>query len=89
MSAPTPVPLAVVPALVAVAVPLGLEEVPLAELVEPVGGAGGTGPGEPPPVPEPEAVSVTVGEVVVMAVPLMWPVMVAMPVVVAEVNVAL
>jgi hypothetical protein len=34
-------------------------------------------------------VSVTVGEVVVMAAPLMWPVMVAMPAVVEEVKVAL
>jgi len=45
VSPPTPVALAVVPALVAVAVPLELDEVPLAEPVEPVGAAGATGAG--------------------------------------------
>jgi hypothetical protein len=43
VSPPTPIALTVVPAFVAVAVPLELDEVPLAEPVEPVGAAGATG----------------------------------------------
>jgi hypothetical protein len=48
VSPPTPTALAVVPALTAVAVPVELDEVALAELVEPVGAAGVTGGGVPP-----------------------------------------
>ena len=44
VKAPTPVAEAVVPSLVAVAVPVELVDVPLAELVEPAGGGGGVGP---------------------------------------------
>jgi hypothetical protein len=43
--------------LVAVAVPVELDDVPLCELVEPIGAAGGVGAGVPPP---PEAVTVSV-----------------------------
>ena len=43
MSPPTPVLLAVVLSLVAVAVPVELDDVPLCELVEPAGAAGGVG----------------------------------------------
>ena len=46
---PTPAAVAVVPALVAEAVPVGLDELALAELVEPVGAGGVTGAGAPPP----------------------------------------
>jgi hypothetical protein len=41
--APTPVADAVVLSLVAVAVPVELDDVPLAELVDPTGAAGGVG----------------------------------------------
>jgi hypothetical protein len=50
VSPPTPVALAVVPALTAEAVPVGLDDVPLAELVDAVGAAGTTGEGVPPPL---------------------------------------
>jgi hypothetical protein len=48
VSPPTPVALAVVPALMAEAVPVGLDEVALAELIDAVGAAGATGAGAPP-----------------------------------------
>jgi hypothetical protein len=43
VSAPTPILLAVVLSLVAVAVPVELDDVPLCELVEPVGAVGAVG----------------------------------------------
>jgi hypothetical protein len=43
VSAPTPLADAVVPSLVAVAVPVELDDVPLAELIDPDGAGGGVG----------------------------------------------
>jgi hypothetical protein len=84
VSAPTPVPLAVVPPLVAVAVPPELLDVAFAELVAPSGAAGALGAG----ARDPHAVNVTVDEVMVIAAPPMVPVTVAVPAVVDEVRVA-
>ena len=58
VSAPTPVLLAVVLSLVAVTVPVELDDVPLWKLVEPAGAAGGVGAGGG--VPPPGAVTVSV-----------------------------
>ncbi len=77
VSAPWPEPLAVVPELVAVAVPPEVSDLPLAELVAPAGAAGGVG-GE---------VSAIVVDAVI-ALPPMVPVIVDVPVVTGEVNVA-
>lgn len=85
VSAPTPVALAVVPSFVAVAVPVELPDVPFAELTEPAGGIGAVGDIG---VCDPGAIIATVGEAVVIDAPPIVPVMVAVPVVVGEVNVA-
>jgi hypothetical protein len=84
VSAPTPAPLAVVPLLVATAVPVELLDVALAELVAPAGGAGAVGAAGG----DPDEVIATVGVVVDIAMPPIVPVMVAVPVVVEEVRVA-
>jgi len=81
VSAPTPAPLAVVPPLVAVAVPAEVLDVALAELVAPAGAEGAVGG-------EPATTNATVGEVVVIAAPPMVPVMVAVPGVVPAVSMA-
>jgi hypothetical protein len=84
VSAPTPAPLAVVPPLVAVAVPVELLDVAFAELVAPAGGAGAVGAGGG----DPDEVIATVGEVEVIGVPPMVPLRVAVPAKVDDVNVA-
>jgi hypothetical protein len=84
VSAPTPVALAVVPTFVAVAVPVEPLDVALAELAAPVGAAGGVGDAGGK---LPGAIRATLGELVI-EVPPMVPVMVAVPVVIGEVRVA-
>ena len=76
--------LAVVPTFVAVAVPVEPLDVAFAELVAPVGTAGGVGDAGGG---VPGAIRATLGELVI-ATPPMVPVMVAVPVVVGEVKVA-
>src|ERR1035437_8888292 len=58
VSDPSPLAETVVPSLVQVATPDGLEEEQLCELVAPDGGAGGVGGPVPPPPPPAAAVTV-------------------------------
>jgi hypothetical protein len=74
-----------VPTFVAVAVPVELLDVPFAELTEPAGGVGAVGDNG---AGEPDVVIATVGEVVVIGTPPMVPEMLAVPVVVGDVRMA-
>jgi hypothetical protein len=85
VSAPTPAPLAVVPPLVATAVPVEVLDVAFAELVAPAGGAGAVGADGGN---EPDEVIATVGVVVDIAIPPIVPEIVAVPRVADEVRVA-